>query len=107
MKHRTLIACVLLLSFVGGCATTPAAKTYQFRETYVATLTAIDQLAVAGKLSKDQAVQIQQLRPIGDAAEKAVVALQANGGSAYDAAFNAAQAVLNQLIAVQVAAKGK
>ena len=102
---KKLIPLLLLVAVLAGCAATPKARTYQFRSSYVAVLTSIDQLTLVNKITPAQAVQIQKLRPIGDAAESAIVALQVSGGSAYDAALTAADAVLSQLIAIEAESK--
>ena len=102
---KKLIPLILLVVFVAGCAGTPAARTFQFRQSYVAVLTGLDGLVLANKISPKQAVEIQKLRPIADAAEKAVIALESSGGSSYTAAIDAANAVLAQLIAIELEAK--
>ena len=102
---KKLLSLVLVVSFVAGCVGTPAAKTFQFRQSYVAVLTGLDGLVLANKITPKQAVEIQKLRPIADAAEKAVIALETSGGSSYTAAIDAANAVLAQLIAIELEAK--
>ena len=91
---KKLLSLVLLVSFVAGCVGTPAAKTFQFRQSYVAVLTGLDGLVLANKISPKQAVEIQKLRPIADAAEKAVIALESSGGSSYTAAIDAVAGVM-------------
>lgn len=113
-RYRKSIAVLLLASLalivacstLTGCATDPATKAYQTRQTYVATLTALDQMAVAGKLKPADAKTIQLLRPIADAAEAALT--QATPGTPlYATALDAFSRIVDQFVAAKIAAGGK
>ena len=102
---KKLLPLILIVAMLAGCAGTSASKTYQFRQSYVAVLGGLDTLVLANKITPKQAVELQKLRPIADAAETAVVALQSSGGNSFQAAIDAAMTVLNQLIAIETEAK--
>lgn len=99
MKTKPLIASILLLAMLAGCAGSPKAKAYAFHRSYTAVLTSIDQAAHANKIPPQAARDILLLRPIADAAEKAIDDSKAVGGATFNAALDAGQRVLDQLIA--------
>lgn len=95
-----------VLAVQSGCSSDPQVQAYQSRQTYVQTLTAIDELAVAGKLKPADAKTIQLLRPLGDTAEAVLVAA-APGTPAFQTALTAFQNVVQQFLAAKIAAGGK
>lgn len=96
------IAALLLLIALAapGCAQDPVTQAYQTRQSYVLGLQTLDGLTVAQKISPAQAKEILALRPIADAAEKALDS-QTPGTAAWNAALTAFQAAVKQLLTVQ------